>query len=168
MGTIKGGGRRKRKQHVVDDGAGTDKQTRETAVAVVRITSHGKTGAYAKHVEAALGRSAVRLCARGSAVCKLTTVVEIVKRSARPGLLEVDIAVGAGQGKHGQPQGRGGEAATAPDDRPCKRTRGMYGSRLDVQPPAPADAESADAAGGSAGPAWTRDVWMEATLRTGG
>ncbi|KAJ2758276.1 hypothetical protein IWQ57_006875 [Coemansia nantahalensis] len=117
----------------------------------VRITSHGKTSGYVRHINTVLEEAPLRLHAEGAAVCKLVTVVETVKRSGHAGLT-ASLAVGDGK--------RGKLPLPAPDsaEEANKRTRGMYGRKLEAQPP-PAPAADDD------GAASTDGVWMEATLR---
>ncbi|KAJ2695945.1 hypothetical protein H4R19_005792, partial [Coemansia spiralis] len=92
----------------------------------------------------------LRLRAAGAAVSKLVTVVEVVKRSGHAGLT-ASFAVGDGSRSKPPPQ---------PDcsDEANKRTRGMYGRKLEACPPAPTPAAADD------GVASAGDVWMEATL----
>ncbi|KAJ2080671.1 hypothetical protein H4R24_002908 [Coemansia sp. RSA 988] len=128
----------------------------------VRITSHGKINAYVNHINSTLIENPsdqISVFAEGSAVCKLATVLEIIKREGHSGLTTTLTIGDAANHPHKHPP----DATREPDDddQPNKHVRGMYGSKIKNlttaskernEPIAPPDDKRSN------------DVWMQATL----
>ncbi|KAJ2454422.1 hypothetical protein EV183_001548 [Coemansia sp. RSA 2336] len=71
-------------------------ELKDSANSDVRITTHGKIRGYVQFINGKLGqkpKAPLKLFAEDAAICKLTTVLEIVKRSEHAGL-SVSISIG--------------------------------------------------------------------------
>ncbi|PIA14305.1 hypothetical protein COEREDRAFT_88813 [Coemansia reversa NRRL 1564] len=139
----------------------------------VRITSHGKISAYANYINSALAKASICLLvidtclkqidisvfAEGPAVCKLTTVLEIVKRADHSGLT-MTLEIGDGT-NHPHKPSSGATRESDDDAQPNKHVRGMYGSKINTST---TSGKEHDEAITPPDDNRSNDVWMQATL----
>ncbi|KAJ2795582.1 hypothetical protein H4R20_005833 [Coemansia guatemalensis] len=97
--------------------------------------------------------------AEGPAVCKLATVLEIVKRAGHSGLVTTLRIGDATDHPHRHPSDAPRE--TEDDDQPNKHVRGMYGSKINTRTTA---SKECDEAITPPNDKRSNVVWMQATL----
>ncbi|KAJ2616939.1 hypothetical protein H4S08_000537 [Coemansia sp. RSA 1365] len=160
-----------------DDGSIQPSQPTQNQ-STVRITSHGKISAYANYINSALTKASmclgvidksskqtgnpsaqISLFAEGPAVCKLTTVLEIVKRADHSGLMTT-LEIGDATNHPHKPL-LDTTQETDDDAQPNKHVRGMYGSKINTNTTPSKEHDKAIIPPDSNR---SNNVWMQATL----
>ncbi|KAI9475240.1 hypothetical protein BX667DRAFT_515664 [Coemansia mojavensis] len=124
----------------------------------IRITTHGKIRAYVQFINSKLSqkpKDPLKLFAEDTAICKLTTVLEIVKRSEHTGL-SISISIGD---QSNNPRKQTQVSSQTDTKQPARCVaRGLYQKKQAREPPRTPN-KSAEPADGPSG-----DVWMQALL----